>query len=120
MDLSKMIFRSKNLKNCIYFFLMFFFINNFLVEAHENKYLIKRMQEENKLEEFYSRNQINYSEHDSVDNQLKMFFGVDPENPGYSYYPDELIISDSDYLRDMYKLKLNDMTINKINYMIKR
>ena len=47
-----------------------------------------------------------------------MFFGVDPENPGFSYYPDVLIISDSDYVREMYKLKLNDMTINKINYNI--
>ena len=99
---------------------MFFFTNNLFVEAREKKYFIKRMQEENKLEEFYSKNKINYSEHDSVDNQLKMFFGFDPENPGYSYYPDELIISDSDFIRDMYKSKLNDMTINKINYKIKR
>ena len=117
MDLFKMIF---NLKNCISFFLMFFFFKNLLVEAHENKYLNKSMQEENKLEEFNSKSQINYSEHDRVDNQLNMFFGFDPENPGYSYYPDELIISDSDYIRDMYKLKLNDMTINKINYNIER
>ena len=49
-----------------------------------------------------------------------MFFGVDPENPGFSYYPDVLIISDSDYIREMYKLKLNDMTINELNYSIER
>ena len=49
-----------------------------------------------------------------------MFFGFDLENPGYSYYPDVLIISDSDYVREMYKLKLNDMTINKIIYNIER
>jgi hypothetical protein len=120
MDLFKMIFRSKFLKNCIPFFLLFFFNNNLKVEAHENKYLIKRMQEENKLSEFHSQNHIFYNEYDSFDNQLKMFFGFDPENPGSSYYPDVLIISDSDYIRDMYKLKLNDMTINKINYNIKR
>ena len=99
---------------------MFFVINNLLVEAHENKYTNKSMQEEYKLEEFYSMSQINYSEHDRVNNQLNMFFGLDPENQGYTYFPDEIIISDSDFVRDMYKLKLNDMTINKINYKIKR
>ena len=36
-----------------------------------------------------------------------MFFGFDPENPGISYYPDSLIIKDSDSVREMYKLKLN-------------
>ena len=117
MDLFKMIFHSKN---CIPFFLMFFFINNPLVEANENRYLNKSMQKENKLEEFYSINQINYSNHDRFDNQLNMFFGFDPENPGYSYFPDVLIISDSDSVREMYKLKLNDMTKNKINYSIER
>ena len=120
MDLFKIIFHSKNFKNCIYFFLIFFLINNVLVKAHENKYLINSMHEEKNLEEFYSKNQVNYSEHDKVSNQLNMFFGFDPENPGYSYYPDVLIISDSDYIRDMYTLKLNNMTINKINYNINR
>ena len=110
MNLSKIIFHSKN---CISFFLMFFFINNLLVEANENKYLTKSLHEEIKLEEFYSKSQIDYNEHDNIDNQLNMFFGVDPENPGFSYYPDVLIISDSDYVREMYKLKLNDMTIKK-------
>jgi len=109
-----------HLKNCIYFFLIFFVINNQLVEAHENKYLNKTMQQQTKLEDFYSNSQINYSEHDKVDNQLNMFFGFNPENPGYSYYPDELIISDSDYVRDIYKSKLKEMTINKINYKIER
>ena len=115
-----MIFHSQYLKNSISLFLMFFFINNLLVKAHENKYLITSMQEEYELKEFYFQNQIDYIEHDRLDRQLKMFFGVDPENPGSSYYPDVLIISDSDYVRDQYKLKLNDMTINKKNYSIGR
>ena len=117
MDLFKIIFHSKNCKS---FFLMFFLVNNLLVEADENKYLNKSIQEEYKLEEFYSKSQINYSEHDRVNNQLNMLFGFDPENPGYSYFPDELIINDSDYIRHMYKSKLKDMTINKINYNIER
>ena len=117
MDLSKIIFHSKN---CISLFLMLFFFNNLLVEANENKNLIKSLHEENKLEEFYSKSQIDYNEHDNINNQFNMFFGVDPENPGFSYYPDVLIISDSDYIREMYKLKLNDMTINELNYSIER
>ena len=40
-----------------------------------------------------------------------MFFGLDTENPETSFYPDFLVIDYSDYVRDMYKLKLNDITI---------
>ena len=42
-----------------------------------------------------------------------MFFGFDAENPETSFYPDSLIIDYSEYIRDMYKLKLNDLTIKK-------
>ena len=42
-----------------------------------------------------------------------MFFGFDPEYPETSFYPELLIIEDSDSLRDMYKLQLNEMSIKK-------
>ena len=87
--------------------------NLFLAKADENKYLIRNKQEENKLKEFYSINQKKYSKHDELENQLKMFFGFDPENPETSFYPDSLIIQDSESIRDMYKLKLNEMSIKK-------
>tara|TARA_Y100000991_G_C21919306_1_gene325788 strand:+ start:422 stop:724 length:303 start_codon:yes stop_codon:yes gene_type:complete len=100
---------------------MVFLTNSILVaKANENKYLIRGMQEENKLKEFNFQNQINFSHHDRFDNQLKMFFGFDAENPETSFYPDLLIISDTKFVRDMYKLKLNNMTINKINYKIEK
>ena len=89
--------------------------NLFVAKANENNYLIRNKQEQNKLKEFYSINQIKYSKHDKFESQLKMFFGIDPKNPETSFYPDALIIEDSDYVRDMYKLKLNEMSIkNKI------
>ena len=72
------------------------------------------------MKEFYSQNSIKYSQYDKLDSQLKTFFGFDSENPETSFYPDLLIIDDSDYIRDMYKLKLNDMTINKKIYNIER
>ena len=88
---------------------------NYLLDAKadENKYLIRNKQEENKLLEFHSQNPIKYSNHDKLESQLKMFFGFDPENPETSFYPELLIIEDSDSVRDMYKLELNEMSIKK-------
>ena len=82
-------------------------------KAQENNYLISNNQEEIKLQDFYTQNGIEYSQHDKSDSQFKMFFGFDPLNPETSFYPDLLIIQDSDTVRDMYKLELNEMTIRK-------
>ena len=107
-------FAPKHLKNYISFFFMLFFMNNLLVaKADENKYFIRNKQHENNLNELDAHNAITFSNHDNLESQLKMFFGVDPENPEISFYPDLLIIQDSDSIRDMYKLKLNDMSIIK-------
>ncbi len=114
MDLSKLISHSENFKNFIFLFLMFFLINNLIViKAGENKDLIRTRQEESKLKEFYSQNAIKYADYDKIDSQVKMFFGFDSENPETSFYPDSLIMDYSNYIRDMYKLKLNDLTIKK-------
>ena len=110
MGLFRLISHSKYFKNYVIFFLLFFFMNNFLFAKGK----------ENILNEFYSQNGITFSNHDNFDSQLKMFLGFDSEKPETSFYPDLLIISDSDFIRDMYKLKLNDMTINKIIYRIER
>ena len=108
----KLIFQPKRFKNYLSFLLMFFSISNLLVsKVDANQHLIRRRQEDNKLMEPYNQNAIEYSQHDSTENQLKMFFGLDTENPETSFYPDLLISDYSDYVRDMYKLKLNDITI---------
>ena len=114
MNFIKVISNSEHFKNYISIFLMFFVMNNlFVAEANENKYLMISIEEEIKLKEFHSENQITYSEHDNLNNQLKMFFGFDPENPETSFYPELLIIEDSDSVRNMYKLQLNEMSIKK-------
>ena len=108
----KLISHQERFKNYLSFLLMFFSISNLLVsKVDANQDLIRSRQEENKLMEPYNQNAIEYSQHDSTENQLKMFFGLDTENPETSFYPDFLIIDYSDYVRDMYKLKLNDITI---------
>ena len=108
----KLISHPERFKNYLSFLLMFFSISNILVsKVDANQHLIRSRQEENKLMEPYNQNTIEYSQHDSTENQLKMFFGLDTENPETYFYPDLLIIDYSDYVRDMYKLKLNDMTI---------
>ena len=42
-----------------------------------------------------------------------MFFGFDAGDPETTFYPELLIIEHSDSLCDMYKLKLNEMSIKK-------
>ena len=114
MSLFKLIFNSEYFKNYIFLFLIFFFISNLLsTKADENIYGISSKQGGNNSEKFYSNNAIKFHQHDKAESQLKMFFGVDPENPGISFYQDSLIIDYSNYVREMYKLKLNDMTIKK-------
>ena len=114
MNLFKLISNSEYFRNYISLFLIFFFVGNlFNTKAYANNYLNSTRQEENNLEEFYSDNVIKYNLYDKAESQLKMFFGVDPENPGISFYQDSLVIDYSDYVREMYKLKLNDMTIKK-------
>ena len=94
--------------------------NLLLAKAEDHSYLVKSRQEENNLNEFYSQNPITYSQHDKLESQLKMFFGYDSENIETSFYPDLSLIDDSASIRELYELKLNDITINKIIYKNER
>ncbi len=87
-----------------------------VAKAEDRTDLIKSRQEENKLMEFYSQHPITYTQHDKLESQLKMFFGYDSEFPETSYYQDLSLINDSEIIRNLYELKLNDITINKIIY----
>lgn len=114
MYLLKLMSIKEYLKNYISLFLIFFFISNLLnAKADDNTNLIRSRQKENNLEKFYSYSAIKYDLYDQGESQLKMFFGFDPENPGISFFPDSLIIDYSKNVRDLYKLKLNDITIKK-------
>ena len=114
MNIFKLISNSEYFKNYISLFLILFFGGNLLItRADANNHVVRSSQGANNLEELYFDNVIKYDLYDKAESQLKMFFGVDPENPGISFYQDSLIIDYSNYVRKMYKLKLNDMTIKK-------
>ena len=101
--------------------LLFFFMYNFLgAKSEENSYLFGSGNQEDELEELYRQNSISFSKYDQASSQLKLFFGYNLEPPNNSYYPDLSVIEFSDYIRNLYTLKLNDMTINKIIYNIKK
>jgi len=85
-----------------------------VIKADENKHLFGDKQGQTNLKEYYSQNVIKYSQYDNLESQLKIFFGFDPENLEMSFYPDLSIISDSDSIREMYKLKLENMTIDNL------
>ena len=73
----------------------------------------------NQIDKINSNYSIPYSEYDNLDKQLKTFFGLHNQKTDQSYYPDLSIISDSDYIRQMFRSHLNDMTTNKMIYNIK-
>ena len=121
MKLLKKIINFRLFKNHIYLFLMFFLFNNLIVFGSENKsYSLKSNKKNYELEEIYKLKSISYSDYDKLESQLKTFFGLySPQSKTY-YYPDVSIINTSDELREGYRLKLDDMTINKTNYKIKK
>ena len=96
-------------------------MNNSMAKPIEEKLnLVKDEEIDNKLNEFYSHNVIKYSEYDNSENQLKIFFGYDSEHPEESFYPDSLVINYSDHVRDLYRQKLKNMTINRKIYNINK
>ncbi len=112
---------SKYLEKYLFPFLLLSLMFNFLFAKSEGTSNLGDISiEENKLDEFYSDNSIPYSEYDKAESQLKLFFGYNFDPPNNSYYPDLSIIDYSDSVRDSYLQKLNDMTINKIIYSIKK
>ena len=105
----------------ILLFLTFFIMNNSIAPVlGENLYLVESKQIDHKLKEFYAHNAIKYDQYDKSESQLKIFFGYDSEYPEKSFFPDLLIINDSDYIRDLYRKKLKDMTINRKIYNINK
>ena len=121
MDLFKTITYPNSLRNYISLLLIFFFINNPIpYKAEEKTYSLEKRQIDFEIEKFYYKDSINYFEYDSLKKQLGVFFGYEPDNFERTYYQDLSIIDDSDTLRDIYGSKLNDMTINRKNYNIKR
>ena len=111
----------KLFKNYISLSILFICFNNLIAFGSDNKsYLFKINQESSELEEIYNQKSIPYSEYDKSGNQLKTFFGLYSPQSETNNYPDLSIIDASDALRETYLLKLEDMTINKTNYKLKK
>ena len=121
MNLLKKIINLKFYKNYISLFAIFFLVNNLKAFGSENKsQSVLSKQRDIELEEIFKLNDIPYSEHDNLNNQLKIFFGLYSPKSDINNYPDLSIIDMSDAMREGYRLKLRDMTINKTKYKIKK
>ena len=108
-------------RSYIYIFMMIFLMNNLKAFGSENKsYSFQNNQEGAELEGIYKLNSIQYSKYDSLSGQLKTFFGLYSPESEINNYPDLSIINTSDAIREGYLLKINDMTINKTTYKIKK
>ena len=121
MNLLKKIINLKFYKNYISLFAIFFLVNNLTAFGSENKsQSVLSKQRDIELEEIFKLNDIPYSEHDNLNNQLKIFFGLYSPKSDINNYPDLSIIDISDALREGYRLKLKEMTINTTNNKIKK
>ena len=121
MNLLKKIINLKFYKNYISLFAIFFLVNNLTAFGSENKsQSVLSKQRDIELEEIFKLNEIPYSEHDNLNNQLKIFFGLYSPKSDINNYPDLSIIDMSDALREGYRLKLKEMTINTTNNKIKK
>ena len=111
---------SQSLKFYMSLFGLFLLINSVKASESEDNFYSKIIQKSNDFEKVYFQNSISYGEYDSLDGQLKSFFGLNSDLSKTNYFPDLNIISSSDALRTNYKLKLNDMIINKSTYKLKK
>ena len=121
MKLFKKLSNTELTRSYIYIFMMIFLMNNLKAFGSENKsYSFQNNQEGVELEGIYKLKSIQYSKYDGLSGQLKTFFGLYSPESVINNYPDLSIINTSDAIREGYILKINDMTINKTNYKIKK
>ena len=112
---------TKLTKNYIYILMIIFLMNNLKAFGSENKsYSFQNNQKDAELEEIYKLKSIPYSKYDNLGGQLKTFFGLYSPKSVINNYPDLSIINTSDAIREGYRIKINDMTINENNNKIKK
>jgi len=96
-----------------FMFLILFFcsINNLIVFGFEDKLKpIKENKNDYDFEKILFQNSIAYENYDSIANQFRVFFGYSSHSPEKKLFSDFSIINTSVSIRELYKLKLNDMT----------
>ena len=119
MKLFKRITNSEKIKSYISVFIFFASLNSLWAFGTENNTVFFKSSE-NKFEEAFFGNSIPFNEYDNLESQLKIFLGRYNNQSQYIFYPDLSIINNSKSLREVYKSKLNDMSINEINSNIYR
>ena len=108
-------------KNYVYILMMIFLINNLKAFGSENKsYSFQNIRKDAELEEIYRLKSIPYIDYDRLEGQLKTFFGLYSPKSQINNYPDLSIVNTSDAIREVYRLKINDMTINETIYKIRK
>jgi hypothetical protein len=96
-------------------------MNNLKAYGSENKsYSFENIRKDVELEEIYKLKSIPYSRYDGIKGQLKTFFGLYSHKSEINNYPDLSIVNTSEAIREGYRLKINDMTIDKTIYKIEK
>ena len=116
MEWLKNITHLKHTKNYILLFGIFILINSLKALGNEDKLYYRKDLNTYDFENVYFQKSIPYGLYDSLEGQLKSFFGLKIDLSKTNYYPDLIIISDSDALRAIYKSKLDDMIIKETIY----
>ena len=121
MKLFKKLSNKELTRSYIYIYMMIFLMNNLKAFGSENKsYSFQNIRKDAELEEIYRLKSIPFAKYDSLEGQLKTFFGLYSPKSEINNYPDLSIINTSEAIRKGYRLKINDMTINKTINKIKK
>ena len=111
----KVLFIPKGLFKLISILIFFYSINNLNVFGFDDKSnSINTNKNDYDFEKVLFQNSIPYEEHDSIHNQLKLFFGYSSNEPEKILFSDYSIINSSRSMRELYKLKMKDMTKIKL------
>ena len=92
-------------------FIIFYSMNNLILFGFDNNsYTKTEYRNDYNFEKLFLQNSISYKDYDSIAGQLKLFLGFSALDPEMNYFSDFRTINTSNSLRELYKLKLKDMS----------
>ena len=120
MDLFTKITSSGRVKKLISFLSILFITNSLITIASEKRSNLSNIgSTDYDFEKIYNFNSFPFEEYDNLENQIRTFLGLYSIESEKSYFQDLSIMNDSKSIRQIYKAKLDDMTINQKNNTIK-
>ena len=120
MKLVKKIIQADKLLRSLSICAIFFSMQNFIALGSEDKSnQMHKIKNNYNFEEIYFGNSISFYEYDNFENQIRTFLGFYSIEFEKSYFQDLSRMKDSKSIRQAYKAKLDDMTINENNNTIK-